>query len=90
MVITIVNSNRPTKVYRDVIARNGAKTQAEKKAEFQQALEAKAAEQAGTLEKSGSATAPASGVNGVTGLGDSSLKGLVNSLKPIEVPDELC
>lgn len=92
MVITIVNSNRPTKVYRDVIARNGAKTQAEKKAEFQQALEAKAAEQAGTTGKSGSATANAvnsSGVNGITGFGDSSLKGLVNSLKPIEVPDEL-
>ncbi len=103
MIITIVNSNRPTQVYRDVIERNGAKTRAEKNAEFQQALEAKAAEQAGVTGKSGSATANAgsttanagsagvnsSGVNGLTGLGDSSLKGLVNSLKPIEVPDEL-
>lgn len=93
LVITIVNSNRPTKVYRDVIERNGAMTQAERKAEFQQALEAKAKEASASAsesssEKTGGAGALA-GVAKSAGLSDSSVNGLVNSLKPIEVPDEL-
>ncbi|MCR4782054.1 MAG: lytic transglycosylase domain-containing protein [Lachnospiraceae bacterium] len=93
MVITIVNANQSNRVYRDVISRNGAMTQAERKAEFQKTLEQKANEaNNSSTENSYSSTnftSPINSTSNVSSVTNSDVEKITNQLKPIEVPSSL-